>query len=252
MQIITLVLALLAADPERMEWKIGEDVREALVYAPSKTSDDPPPLVFAWHGHGGSGRNSARTFRIHEEWPEAVVVYPQGLPTAGKTDPEGKKPGWQHGPGDEGDRDLLFFDAMLETMKEKFEVDEKRIYSTGHSNGGGFTYLLWGVRGDVFAAVAPSAAAGSKTLRESKPLPLMHLMGEGDTVVPTEAQKKVLELIKEFNGCEGEGEELAEGVTLYESTKGAPIVVFVHGGGHKYPARGPALIVKFFKEHSKE
>jgi polyhydroxybutyrate depolymerase len=234
-----------------MEWQIGGVTREALVYAPTERADARPALVFAWHGHGGSMRSASRSFRMHEEWPEAVIVYPQGLATAGKTDPEGKKPGWQHGSGDEGDRDLLFFDAMLETMKKEHGVDEKRIYSTGHSNGGGFTYLLWGMRGEVFAAVAPSAAAGSRTLRSAKPLPLMHLVGEGDTVVPTESQNKAIELIKQLNGCEGEGEEWAEGCTLYESTKGAPIVVLLHDGGHKYPARGPALIVRFFKEHAK-
>ena len=88
--------------------------------------------------------NAARSFQIHERWDEAIVVYMQGLNTPGQlTDPEGKKRGWQKEKGDQKDRDLRFFDEVLKAMKSEYKVDVKRIYSTGHSNGGGFTYLLW-------------------------------------------------------------------------------------------------------------
>ena len=53
--------------------------------------------------------------------------------------------------GDQGDRDLKFFDEVLSTLKKEYKVDANRVYATGHSNGGAFTYLLWGERGDVFA-----------------------------------------------------------------------------------------------------
>src|SRR5262245_8632436 len=141
-----LMAALLTAtgDPQRTEWTVGGVVREGLVCAPSKEATGPRPLVFGFHGHGGSMQNGARSFKIHEIWPEAVVVYLQGLPTPGRlSDPEGKKAGWQHGAGEQEDRDLKLFDAVLASMKEKFPIDEKRVYATGHSNGGGFTYLLW-------------------------------------------------------------------------------------------------------------
>ena len=107
---------------------------------------------------------------MHELWPEAVVVYMQGLSTPGRlTDPEGKKPGWQSAAGDQGDRDLKFFDALLATLKQEYKIDERRIYSTGHSNGGGFTYLLWSARPNMFAAVAPSAAVAARQLKDLKP-----------------------------------------------------------------------------------
>ena len=66
----------------------------------------------------------------------------------------------QHGGcGDEqGDRDLKFVDAILKTLREKYKVDDRRIFATGHSNGGGFTYLLWAARGKELAAIAPVAA----------------------------------------------------------------------------------------------
>src|SRR3989442_764734 len=83
----------------------------------------------------------------------------QPRPGSGR-DPEGKQPGWQHAAGDHGDRDLKFFDAVLATMKEKHHIDENRVYSMGHSNGGGFTYLLAIARPGTFAAIGPSACGG--------------------------------------------------------------------------------------------
>src|SRR5437879_3135930 len=103
--------------------------------------------------------NASRMFAYHTVWPEAVVVYPRGLNTPGRlTDPEGKKPGWQFAVGDHGDHDLKLFDAMLASLQQDYHTDGKRIYATGHSNGGGFTYLLWAARSDRFAAFAPSGA----------------------------------------------------------------------------------------------
>ncbi len=249
-----LLLVLLAAQPEKMEWKVGDVTRDALVFPPSKKGDAAPPLVFAFHGHGGTSQNASKTFKFQDEWPEAVVVYMQGLPTPGKTDPDGKKPGWQKTVGDQEDRDLKFFDAVLATMKEKYKIDEKRLYVTGHSNGGGFTYLLFAARPDLFAAIAPSAAGvgGLKGLKDVKPIPVMHIAGEKDDVVPFEAQKKTMDGVKEYNGCEAEGKEWAKGCTIYASSKDAPLVSFIHGGTHKYPAEAPALIVKFFKEHARK
>jgi polyhydroxybutyrate depolymerase len=249
---LAAALLLAAPDPERMEWTVGGVVREALVCAPGRTDDRKPPLVFAFHGHGGTMRHAAKSFALHEHWPEAVVVYPQGLPTPGRlTDPEGKKPGWQHAAGEQGDRDLKFFDAMLASLKEKPGIDENRVYSTGHSNGGGFTYLLWGTRGDLLAAVAPSAAAGSRSVKEARPLPVLHAAGEKDPLVPFALQMRALSAVKAHNGCEEAGKDWAKGCTLYPSSKDAPVVVFVHPGDHAYPDAAPPLIVRFFKEHAR-
>jgi polyhydroxybutyrate depolymerase len=212
-----------------------------------------PPLVFGWHGHGGNMNNSARSYQIHTLWPEAIVVYPQGLNTAGKlTDPEGKKPGWQHGAGAEGDRDLKFFDAMLAQTRERLKVDENRIYSTGHSNGGGFTYLLMATRGDVFAAFAPSASAAGSARKMIKPKPVLHIAGENDPLVKFAWQEAMIAALREINQCgEGRPWELDANCTIYPSKIGAPLITAIHPGDHKYPAQAPAVIVKFFKSQVK-
>jgi polyhydroxybutyrate depolymerase len=246
-----------AADPEpvRREWTVGGVKREALVYAPA--SKAPAPVVFFFHGHGGTMRNGANKFAAHKLWPEAVCVYMQGLPTPGKlTDPDGKRPGWQFAPGEQGDRDLHFFDAVLATLKKEHTIDEKRVYATGHSNGGRFTYVLWAARGDVFAAVAPSGTNAGTLLKGAKPKPCLHVAGEKDELVKFEWQKPTMEAVRKLNGCEAEGRPWdkagALAGTLYPSEGGAPFVSLIYPGGHAFPDDGNRLIVKFFKEQAKK
>ena len=240
-----------APTPQRLEWRVDGVAREALVYAPATATTTPAPLVFAFHGHGGSAEQFARSAKMHLAWPEALVVYPQGLKTPGMTDPEGKKSGWQNRAGAQDDRDLKFFDAMLAGLHEKFKIDDHRVYSTGHSNGGGFTYLLWEQRGEVFAAIGPSSAGTIRVREETKPRPLIHIAGATDAIVPIAFQQRTLSGVRFVNGCDPTGSPWAEHCTVYSSKGGAPVVVCVHPGGHEYFNQATALIVRFFKEHSK-
>jgi len=249
-----------AADPPQpveREWKVGSDARKAIVYAPMTATKEPTPVVFAFHGHGGTTGHAARTMAYQKQWPEAIVVYMQGLNTPGRlTDPEGKKSGWQPGQGDQQDRDLKFFDAVLASLKADYKIDEKRIYATGHSNGGSFTYLLWATRGDVFAAVAPSAAIPGRSAADLKPKPALHVAGETDPLVKYNWQKLTIERIKKLNGCDAEGKPWAKAGELtgvqYTSKTETPFVVLTSPGGHQFPAEAPGLITKFFQEHAKK
>lgn len=239
--------------PTHREWMVNGVKREALLNIPAQAKAAATPLVFVFHGHGGNMKNVVSSFHIAELWPEALVVHMQGLNTPGRlTDPEGKKPGWQHGPGAEGDRDLKFFDAVLASLKSEYKVDEKRIYSTGHSNGGGFTYLLWATRGDTFAAVAPSASAASTTLPLLKPKPVLHLAGETDPLVKFEWQKATIDALIRLNQCgQGHAWELDKSCTFYPSETGNPVITAIHPGGHSFIKEAPAVIVKFFKAYAK-
>ncbi len=193
---------------------------------------------------------------MHQHWPEAIAVYMQGLNTPGRlTDPEGKKSGWQMRPGDQHDRDLKFFDAVLEQLEKDYKVDPKRIYCTGHSNGGAFTYLLWETRGDVLAAIAPSASAGPFWDKmKLSPKPVLHLAGEKDTLVKYEWQQRTMEIVRRINKCapDGkpwEGKLAGPGVCIvYESKEGTPCWCFIHPGGHTFPAAAPQLIAEFFQK----
>src|SRR5436309_2707271 len=96
--IILFVGAGAAAQPPLAPIKVpvGGLERQALVYAPAKATRAPTPVVFAFHGHGGTAKAAANLFKYEKLWPEAIVVYLQGLPIPSKTDPTGKKNGWQH------------------------------------------------------------------------------------------------------------------------------------------------------------
>ena len=240
------------------EWTVDGVARKALVQVPApatQSSGAGAPVVFAFHGHGGGMAQAARSFGVHTLWPEAVVVYMQGLPTKGMTDPEGKLPGWQKSPGDYADRDLTFFDAVLATLKKEYKVDAKRVFSMGHSNGGQFTYLLWAMRGEGFAAMAPSAAApGLGWYAKLKPKPALHVAGTNDELVKFPLQDRTMNAVRRLNGCAAEGEAWAKAGpitgTRYPSKTGTPFVSLVYPGTHKYPAEAPGLIVKFFKEQA--
>jgi polyhydroxybutyrate depolymerase len=243
----------LVAGLAHRQWQVEGSQREALVALPSSAKLSPTPVVFVFHGHGGNMRQVARSFALHRHWPEAIVVYPQGLNTPGQlTDPEGKRPGWQHAAGNQNDRDLKFFDAMLASLKQEYQVDDRRIYSTGHSNGGGFTYLLWATRGEVLAAVAPSSAAAARVLKDLKPKPVLHIAGEQDPLVKYQWQKLMVDRLRQINGCDAKGTDWAKDCTLYPSPGGTPVVTLIHPGDHKFLAAAPPLIVRFFKEHAKK
>ncbi len=244
------------AGPELREWTVDGVARQAMVYVPDSAAGTSSPLVFVFHGHGGRMRNSVRKYAFHEKWPEAIVICPQGLNTPGKlTDPEGKKPGWQKTPGDQDDRDLKFFDTMLSSMREENQVDENRIYVTGHSNGGGFTYLLLAVRGDVFAAAAPTATAANRAFAaQLKPKPVFHLAGKNDPLVKYNWQDATIQYLRKLNGT-GEGQlwkEAPEVCTLYPSETGNDLVTYIHPGGHEFPGEAVPAILKFFLAHPKK
>ncbi|MAF67159.1 MAG: hypothetical protein CMJ84_16070 [Planctomycetes bacterium] len=254
-----LLAALGASSPAvadeliRRSFEVEGVERTALVYAPEQARTTPSPLVLVFHGHGGTMRGIARAFALHRHWPEAIVVYPEGLRTPGRYDPEGLKSGWQKGPGDQEDRDLALFDTILADLREDFTVDPGRIHATGHSNGGGFTYLLWAERGELLASIAPSSSAGGRFLRANPPppRPVLHVAGRADEIVPFEAQERVIAAVLRHHRC-AEGAPWGEepGWTRHPSPLGAPVVTFLHDGGHRFSQAAPARIAEFFRAHS--
>ena len=243
-----------AAELARRTWVIDGVMREALVSesAPSSRIRERHPVVLVFHGHGGTMRQAARSMAMHVFWPEAIVVFPQGLPTPGRlTDPDGRKSGWQREVGDQGDRDLKLVDAMLASLRQSGRVDDARIFATGHSNGGAFTYLLWAERADEFAAFAPSAAVLGRGAGTFVPRPVLHIGSPQDPLVKFAWQSRMIDHVLAVNDC---GPRLpdAPGYVDYEprSPRGAPVAVFLHEGGHGYPAAAPEIIVRFFQANA--
>ncbi len=241
-----------AAEPVPTKWTVDGIEREALIYLPVSSAKSKPPVIFGFHGHGGNMHFAARGMAFQDHWPQAIVVYPQGLPTAGIVlDREGKLPGWQREPGQEGDRDLKFVDAMLTSLREKYSIDENRIYATGFSNGGIFTYLLLSQRPNVFAAFAPGGAVLLPGVSLTQSRPVLHYGGKSDRLARFDKQQATIDQVRKFNGCIEKGQSCGASCTLYPSNKGAVVETFIHPYGHFYPPAVTEIIVRFFKEHSR-
>jgi|GEM_PF-740147 len=245
-------------DPALRPWNVTVDgtTRRALIATPkparNQRGEARKPVVFVFHGHGGRAEGITRGLPIHRHWPGAIVVYPQGLPTPGLFDKEGRGTGWQHDGGDLADRDLRFFDAMLNELIRDRGADPRRVHVTGHSNGGGFCYVLMVERGHLLASAAPSSASAAQHVGDDPlpPLPLLHSGSPRDRVIKWRSQMIAIERAKKSRSC-SPGEQLKEhrDVTRYSSAA-APILVFEHDQGHGIPRQQATLTASFFKRHS--
>jgi len=249
-----------AADQGKlMTWTIDGVERQALVFAPTvEPPNEKHPVVIAFHGHGGEMHKTADQMQFQIVWPEAVVVYPQGLKSRGvvnDTDYEHPKvPGWQLWPGAYGDRDLKFFDRMLETMRQKFAVDNNRIYAAGFSNGAFFCYMLWAERGTTLAAIGNVAGGLWRqppipTVLTSS-LPLMQIAGIADPEVTLAWQAETIETAQKINNAPiKQGEPCGDCCVLFPSSSQTPVKFLLHTGGHIYPSWASAEFIEFFKKH---
>jgi len=63
-----------SAEGTVVTWDVDGVTREALIFTPASAKDEKKhPLIFAFHGHGGS-MNGARAWGYERLWPEALVV----------------------------------------------------------------------------------------------------------------------------------------------------------------------------------
>jgi polyhydroxybutyrate depolymerase len=231
-----------AADAEVASWMVDGVKREAIVYTP-KTTSGKLPLILSFHGHGDDMDNF-QYVGFQNVWPDAIVVYFQGLPSN-----DGYR-GWQVEPGEYGDRDLKMVDVALAALKKKYTVDENRIYATGFSNGAHFTYLLWATRPQVFAAFAPVAGRIRPSAMPRQPRPIIIIGGARDAQVAFPDQRAAMGIAVRLNGVEGNTNSCGDGCTLYGGDTAAPVMTWIHQGGHEYPRPTSSKIAEFFHAHT--
>lgn len=240
--IFAIHLTSTLAAPQSASWTIEGEQRSGIVYTGTQK---PGPTVFVFHGHGGTARNSARSMAFHTAWPEATIVYLQGLPTSTSRDPKGERPGWQNNSGLYKDRDLKLVDHVLSELVKNGTTDPKKVFASGHSNGARFTYLLWATRNEKFAGFAPCAAHGAGLQSKLKPANIFMIAGEKDAIVPYETQKSGIDFVRTMMEV---SKPIKTNEFLFEKGKdGKSVGVYVHDGGHNYPKQAVPQIVKFFQ-----
>jgi len=239
---LLLLLDARGGSAEVMTWQVDGETREAIVYAPAASQKGAPtPLVLSFHGYGDNMQNFQHT-NVHLAWPEAIVVYFQGLETRRGL------PGWQVERGGV-DRDLKLVDVALASLRETYMVDDNRIYATGFSNGGMFTYLLWAERPGIFAAYAPVAGRLGSTVRPTQSRPLFHVAGERDRVVKFSDQEVAIAIAIAVNGVGATTTGCGDGCVIHGSGTTASVMVWAHPGGHVYPRGTTDRMVAFFRGH---
>jgi poly(3-hydroxybutyrate) depolymerase len=235
-----------AAVPEVVELQLGDMQRVARVYPGTESETLPSPLVIVFHGLADSAWNFADIVAFHEEWPEATVVYPEGLP---REDRAGRR-GWHGFRDNDINRDMAFTDLLLENLESRFLVDPSRVYVTGFSNGGHMTFNLLLDRPCTFAAFAPVGALGEYISSAETPRPVIYLFGREEPREYSDEWQNTVVALARINRATGEKREWAPGLTEFlPGPGGQPTVYGLYGAGHVWPSNGNELIVRFFREH---
>ncbi|AXT59581.1 T9SS C-terminal target domain-containing protein [Aquimarina sp. AD10] len=132
--------------------------RQYRLYIPaSYDASKPAPLILNFHGFTNNinVQYNQSDFRQLAEDNQFIFVTPQGL---------GFLAGWAINNNFGGNEDDLgFSNALIDKIESEFNINPKRIYATGFSNGGFFSYRLACELSPRIAAVA--SVAGSMTRR---------------------------------------------------------------------------------------
>lgn len=239
------------------------------------------PLVFNFHGFTSTSERQELVTGMNEKADEEgfIVVTPQGLGFPSRWYIFGRNP--------ENPDDVAFTRAMLDEVSDALCIDPDRIYATGMSNGGGMASLLGCEMDEVFAAIAPVAAApfDLTACGDASPMPVIAFHGTADFILPFEggtapifgfSSRPAREVSRAWavqNGCDLEvrTERVAEEVVLEAyggCEEGADVHLYVvEGGGHSWPGEADVprflggtndaidatgLIWQFFEDHSKQ
>lgn len=169
-----------------MTW--NGDARHYYVHLPpSHTNTHKSPLIFLFHGGGGTASGMERLTGLFAESDKhgAIVVLPQGV-----------KCRWNDGRKfrEASTRDDVgFIDKIITDVQTAYNADPKATYAVGISNGGFFSQYLATQLPDRFAAVASVAALVSHEMQSAPPpphpVPIMFIVGTEDPLIPFKGGK---------------------------------------------------------------
>ena len=168
---------------QNVEITVGGETRNYQLYVPGNAVED-CPLVISLHGAGGHSTDYSPFRKDVANEEGCIVAYPQGkdiyFPVFG-----GNVPGWDA--SGEVNEDVEFLKAVIEDVASKYQIDRKRIYCCGFSNGGMMTYAMANACSDKIAAFASISGypLNEFHLRHAgeRPVPFLHIHGKADDFV---------------------------------------------------------------------
>lgn len=269
-----LLLTLLGAEPlgsgdHSRTLTVGNLQRSYLVHIPPRyDSKKPTPVVLAFHG-GGTNADIMVTFSgLNKKSDEAgfIVVYPSGTGRLEKilTFNGGNCCGYAMNNKID---DVEFTRRILDDLAKSANIDPKRVYVTGISNGGIMSYLLASELSDRIAAIAPvGGPMGTATCKPKRPVSVIHFHGTADEHAPFEGGKgkgrsgtdfysvdHSIQAWVKANGCNQEpvvtkfADTAKDGTTVTRKTYGSGkegaevVLIAIEGGGHTWPGQQSRL-----------
>ncbi len=147
------------------------------------------PLVIAMHGGGGSRGQFEASSQLTPaaESARVAVMYPDGTAT-GLLGLLTWNAGLCCGSAVSANvDDVTFLRAAIDDAVANHKLDARRVYATGHSNGGMMAYRLACDLADRVAAIAANASVTvANPCSPSRPVPVLHMHSKLDRNVPLE------------------------------------------------------------------
>jgi len=124
------------------------------LFLPPHPNNNGAGLVYVWHGNGDSAKSLAGYFLAQEAAKEynAIVVAPSNCCSDNFNDCCDMSMTWNMGTFSETEADLSLFDGILTCIDEQFNIDNRRVYTTGFSAGSLWSTYLVVNRGEYLAA----------------------------------------------------------------------------------------------------
>lgn len=173
-------------DPGDTELTLTHDGRRRsyLIHVPLRRAAGPTPVVIAFHGGGGNaaGFKAYAGLDAVADREGFVVAYPNGTgPLRNRLLTFNAGNNCCGSAHTQNVDDVGFAVALLADLDGRLDIDRRRVYATGHSNGAIMTYRLAAERADLIAAIVPVAGAMSlDAFAPSRPVPVMHIHSVDD------------------------------------------------------------------------
>ena len=185
-----MVACLMLPSSAQEKLKVGGTEREYKIYVP-KDLGAKRPLLISCHGMNQDAAYQMGMLDIQSvaDTAKFVTVFPEGINKS-----------WDIS----GNRDINFMLAIIDEMVEKYDIDRGRVYLSGFSMGGMFTYHAMNKIADRIAAFAPISGypmGGATASPNVRPIPIIHTHGTSDDVVTFSNVQKNLNVWIKHNGC---------------------------------------------------
>jgi len=207
--------------------------RSYIVYVPNSYDGTAAlPILFNFHGFGDSDSSYMQNadMRALADSENFMLVYPQGSLLSGSSHWNAALPG---GDNKSAADDLGFFEAMLESISDSYQIDANRVYACGYSNGGMFAYALACYKSNLIAAfgsVSGVVLDTSGTCVPNHATPLINIHGTNDGVLPYNGSSDYSSVADALNYWRGINNTTTSTSEIYNDN-GTTIEQYLYTGG---------------------